>query len=1009
MAEIDDLRDQLARAKRDLELEREESVSKTEARVGALREEHIALSEILESSKSRVAKEEVSKLLTENRRRLLTAEQKILRQMIVDGRTDLDQQQKKIKGLEEANKAHAEQASSIKEGAAAAEDLGQALGQAMKITKGSIVNVNKIAAGLGKAAKAAKGMASGGWKNFGESMLKFAGALGKASFLSYVQIIFDLMQMIVEMSFKIENTTRAMQRNTGMSRKMAEGIAKNIPNVREYTHEFEQLAEAATVLYRTFTDFTFMNEEAYRSMAENATMLNRMGVSYETFGKSAQWATKGMGVAAEDTSEMMRGLTAHAENIGMDIGQLTSAFAESGATLTKFGHSGQKAFKDLALTSKITGIDIQRLLAITEQFDTFEGAAKQAGMLNAALGGNFVNAMDLMMETDPKARFDMIRDSVSSAAGSFDDMGYYQRIYMAKAAGLKDVGELALMMSGRYDLLSDNMGKNASDYETMAQKAHDWQSVQDMLKTELYKMIKPMKEIMPLVQEFIKWLSSPEGKRALEGLFETAKEGIKWLAKPGNLTGVLNTLGGIAANLGKIAIAGAAIWGASALLSVGKWVALMRAGRAATAATTAAQATTAVGKGAKGAKAVKDVVVTGGNAAQRAKQAKDAADAAALARQARLDAAAARALARGRDFTKVIEGGGKAAEVAATKSGRMGTAWKGITTWSRAAVEATKRSIPTMATLGEKSSKILKVVKGWGPAARALGPKIAKVLGPASLLVDAGFAIKGFIDGAGKGLDGWQAPMHEAKTGFDRMSSAMAGMFEGLAKGWEWIGKKIKPDWLSDLLGSDEGYVDISAKEQGTKYSEAAQRSRMRLLQMRQSKARVKGLRAKLNDPEWMKQASDEKKAQARTGIEQGLALQKGLYEGAKKLRPGSLSEFAQDVVDGIAAGEEPLYAAITQPFVRAETLITQIQKNIVSQHEMMAATIAGATAPSLADQILSPSGAPGAATSPGVETKAPVIVQIHLDGALVKEEMIGTIGTAAGFAGITGYATTIG
>ena len=50
----------------------------------------------------------------------------------------------------------------------------------------------------------------------------------------------------------------------------------------------------------------------------------------------------------------------------------------------------------------------------------------------------------------------MIRDSIQSTAGSFENMGYYQRIYMAKAAGLKDVGELALMMSGNYELLDEN-------------------------------------------------------------------------------------------------------------------------------------------------------------------------------------------------------------------------------------------------------------------------------------------------------------------------------------------------------------------------------------------------------------------------------------------------------------------------------------------------------------------------------------------------------------------------
>jgi hypothetical protein len=106
---------------------------------------------------------------------------------------------------------------------------------------------------------------------------------------------------------------------------------------------------------------------------------------------------------------------------------MAANFAAAGPQLAKLGREGVKAFKDLAVASKITGLEVSRLLAITEKFDTFEGAAEQAGKLNAALGGNFVNAMELMTATDPAERFEMIRNSVLDAGLAFDDMSYYQR------------------------------------------------------------------------------------------------------------------------------------------------------------------------------------------------------------------------------------------------------------------------------------------------------------------------------------------------------------------------------------------------------------------------------------------------------------------------------------------------------------------------------------------------------------------------------------------------------
>ena len=118
---------------------------------------------------------------------------------------------------------------------------------------------------------------------------------------------------------------------------------------------------------------------------------------------------------------------------------MAADFANAGGQLAKFGDDGVRAFKDLAIVSKSTGLSIDKLLKITDKFDTFEGAAEQAGMLNAALGGNFVNAMDLMTTTDPVERFEMIQDAITNTGLSFNDMSYYQKKFYAEAAGLDDV------------------------------------------------------------------------------------------------------------------------------------------------------------------------------------------------------------------------------------------------------------------------------------------------------------------------------------------------------------------------------------------------------------------------------------------------------------------------------------------------------------------------------------------------------------------------------------------
>ena len=131
---------------------------------------------------------------------------------------------------------------------------------------------------------------------------------------------------------------------------------------------------------------------------------------------------------------------------------------------------------------------MQKVLNITNKFDTFEGAAEQAGKLNAALGGNFVNAMDLMMATDPAERFSMIRDSILDAGLSFDSMSYYQKQFYTESLGLSDVGDLALMLSGNMDTLGAATNQSAAELIAQKEKAQENMKIQEKLKSVFIEM-----------------------------------------------------------------------------------------------------------------------------------------------------------------------------------------------------------------------------------------------------------------------------------------------------------------------------------------------------------------------------------------------------------------------------------------------------------------------------------------------------------------------------------------
>jgi ABC-type multidrug transport system fused ATPase/permease subunit len=249
------------------------------------------------------------------------------------------------------------------------------------------------------------------------------------------------------------------------------------------------------------------NLKTRETLTETATVMSKLGVSTDDFAKGIQNLTKAMGFNAQGAAQQLLNLEKFAEELGIAPSKMAADFAGAGGTLAKFGNQGVEAFKRLEIASKITGMEMQRILTLTEKFDTFEGAATMAGKLNAALGGNFVNAMDLMMDTDPVGRFEQIRDAILSTGMSFDDMTYFQKNMYKEMLGLQDVGELALLLSGRTDLMSQSFEQSAQSYEEAAERAKLVADFQEQLKMLFAEMIPVLTPIIDIFRTFFQTMA----------------------------------------------------------------------------------------------------------------------------------------------------------------------------------------------------------------------------------------------------------------------------------------------------------------------------------------------------------------------------------------------------------------------------------------------------------------------------------------------------------------------
>ena len=331
-----------------------------------------------------------------------------------------------------------------------------------------------------------------------------AGKLSQMASQAAVAALFEYSKAAINLAIDLGDMESGFMKATGANQDLARSVTESYQETRKFGATAQETSESAQVLFNTFTDFTIASENTRKSLTETSAVLAKMGISNQDFAKSIQISTKALGMSADQAAQDMLNLEKFAENLGVAPQQLAADFAGAGDMLAKMGQDGTKAFKDLAIVAKTTGMKMESILAITNKFDTFEGAAGQAGKLNAALGGNFVNAMDLMMATDPAERFGMIRDSILDAGLSFGEMSYYQKNFYKESLGLKDVNELALMMSGNIDLMAGATQQSEQSMIDAAKRARDMATMQEKLNMAFAQMI-PI--ITPLIDAFSKMTS----------------------------------------------------------------------------------------------------------------------------------------------------------------------------------------------------------------------------------------------------------------------------------------------------------------------------------------------------------------------------------------------------------------------------------------------------------------------------------------------------------------------
>ena len=369
--------------------------------------------------------------------------------------------------------------------AGASEELGKELASLIPVLGGNVDFMDTFGGKLAAASEKAGGLGAGISDVAGKFREQFTAtkmatnimAANEEMFAAYIASSFAL-------GIAVDEQAASFARATGMGEKYDEAIMKTVWANQDAGVSVEDAFEAYQTLITTTSKFTDMSASQQSAIAGTVSVLNELGVSSDVSAQNLQIMTTSLNMNAGEAEETSRRLLTAAQAMGVAPQQMAADFSAAGAQFASFGENAVDAFIDLREAAKKTGIELQSLLSITEQFTTFEGAADNVGKLNALLGGPFLNTIDMVTLSleDPAAALQEVRNAVLDAGLSFEDMNPAMRRAVAAAAGLEDAGQLAALMSGEMDGLGGASAATAKQLEELKEATEFTQSFADELE-----------------------------------------------------------------------------------------------------------------------------------------------------------------------------------------------------------------------------------------------------------------------------------------------------------------------------------------------------------------------------------------------------------------------------------------------------------------------------------------------------------------------------------------------
>jgi len=242
-------------------------------------------------------------------------------------------------------------------------------------------------------------------------------------------------QFYLDTAHALDAAEASVVKNTNATREYASGVARLQAGYNGINNSAQEAATILSSLYTGYNKFNLTTDATREAMNRTATVFSKLGYSTEAYAKNTSEIGSVMHKSAEEASDFQKKLGKAGFGLNMTIGEINTKFTQTMDRFTIFGKRMGEQFLDMQTFAKNAGMELEKVMDMTDKLSTFEGAADIAGNINALLNKNILDPNTLIaLSEDPIKQLQYLQKQLKDNV-KLESMGVNMQRALNKAVG----------------------------------------------------------------------------------------------------------------------------------------------------------------------------------------------------------------------------------------------------------------------------------------------------------------------------------------------------------------------------------------------------------------------------------------------------------------------------------------------------------------------------------------------------------------------------------------------